>query len=397
MIEDTTTWHKIYLGLGSNLGDRRAILAEGMARLKAGGQIKVQAISRLYQTAPVGYADQPAFLNMAVEAVTSFEPAMLLSFIKQIEVELGREPTFPNGPRSLDIDILFYEALVLVEPHLVIPHPRLAVRGFVLAPLAELAPYVIHPLLSRSIEALLEACNPQENGLPPGVELYTAEPPLTLPLPRLLFVTGRLAAVWLENFVREVATRLAFEPEVLALELDVAAFMTARYVVDKLRLEADAWEKLDALILPGFIGGDIKQVETFTKIRAWRGPTDLLEVEPFLAALLGQFRPTNVTKPDAAYYTESDLRQMQARLTESNIRIYTDGERVYAFNQTVFGAAVPEERELRRLYRLLNISDPAHSYYLGRELYKAALSVKIGLRYHQDRELEFPNPPLENA
>lgn len=392
--EDGVVWHKIYLGLGSNLGDRRANLVEAVSRLKAGGRLKVGAISRLYQTAPVGYADQPDFLNIAVEAETTFAPHELLSYLKRVEGEMGRHSTFRNGPRPIDIDILFYDDLFLDDDALTIPHPRLTERGFVLAPLADLVPGLLHPVKLQTVEELLDQLIEADGDddrqasseiLPAGVKIYLDEPALTLPLPRFMFLTGRLAAVWLENYTQELGVRLGFAPEVVSLELDVAAFMTARYVVDKLHLEPDNWERLDALILPGFTGGDIATVEAVTKIRTCRGPNDLVEIEPFLNTLLGYLRPVETT---VTYCTEEQLRQIHARLTDSNIRIYSDGQRVYAFNSAVFGVAEPEERDLRRLFRQLNISNAAHAYYLGRELNKAALSIKLGMRYRQDRELE---------
>lgn len=387
MVDNQQTWHQIYLGMGSNLGDRRANMVEALQRLKAGGNMRLQAISRLYQTAPVGYADQPDFLNLVVEAETLFTPTDLLRYLKELEVEMGRQPTFRNGPRPIDIDILFYDDITYNDGEtLVIPHPRLHERGFVLAPLADLSPNLVHPTLHQSVEEMLDNLIETGRSLPVGVEYYTAEPSLDLPQARLLFVTGRLAEEWLANFVNDLGARLNFAPVVAALEMDVAAFMSARYVATKLQLPAEEWQKIDAVILPGFVGGDLTLVETATKIQTKRGPNDLLEIEGFLAALLGSKQAK--TQQDKTNYTEADLRSMQVRLTDDNIRIYSDGERIYAFNRAVFGVALPEERELRRLFRLLNITNAAHAYYLGREFNKACLSIKLGLRYHQDCELD---------
>lgn len=384
------TWHKIYLGMGSNLGDRRANFVEALQRLKAGGRIRLQNISRLYQTVPVGYADQPDFLNLVVEAETIFAPLDLLRYLKELEVEMGRQPTFRNGPRPIDIDILFYDDLEYNDGDtLIIPHPRLHERGFVLAPLADLSPSFIHPSLHRSIEEMLDALVETGRGLPPGVEYYTAEPSPDLPQARLLFVTGRLAEGWLTNFVNDLGAKLNFEPTVAALEMEVAAFMSARYVATKLQLPSQEWQKIDAVVVPGFVGGDLNLVADATGIQAVRGPNDLLEIESFLAALpMLAGKKKTVLPQDKLNYSEVDLRLMQHRLTDDNIRIYTDGARIYAFNQKVFGVAIPEERELRRLFRLFNIDNAAHAYYLGREFYKACLSIKLGLRYHQDCELD---------
>lgn len=146
--------HAIYLALGTNLGDRPANLRAALAALEP--RVRIEAESRIYETPPWGFLDQPAFLNMALRAETDLSPADLLTFLKTLETDLGRAPTFRNGPRLIDIDILFYDDLVLDTPPLVIPHPRLHERDFVLVPLADIAPDFIHPLLHQSIRALLE-------------------------------------------------------------------------------------------------------------------------------------------------------------------------------------------------------------------------------------------------
>lgn len=145
--------HIVYLALGSNLGNRLANLKNAISNLPP--QMDVKKKSPVYETPPWGYVDQPAFLNQVVMAETYMEPENLLSHLKRLETVLGREPTFENGPRVIDIDILFYDDLVLDSPALVIPHPRLHTRGFVLVPLNDIAPDLVHPVLGKPISELL--------------------------------------------------------------------------------------------------------------------------------------------------------------------------------------------------------------------------------------------------
>lgn len=144
--------HTVYLALGSNLGDRHENLRQAVAALSP--QVDIKAKSHIYETDPWGYEDQPKFLNMAVRGLTYLEPEQLLKHLKRLETALGRQMTFANGPRSIDIDILFFDDLILDTPLLTLPHPRLHERGFVLLPLMDIAPDLIHPLLKKSIREL---------------------------------------------------------------------------------------------------------------------------------------------------------------------------------------------------------------------------------------------------
>lgn len=143
----------IYLGIGSNVGHREAHLARALELLSE--RVKITQVSSIYQTEPMGYADQPWFLNMACEGKTLLDPFELLAFLKGIEARMGRQPSFPNGPRIIDIDILFYDDRTIASEYLTIPHPRIGERRFVLAPLSEIAPDWIHPESGRTVSELL--------------------------------------------------------------------------------------------------------------------------------------------------------------------------------------------------------------------------------------------------
>jgi 2-amino-4-hydroxy-6-hydroxymethyldihydropteridine diphosphokinase len=144
---------KVALALGSNLGDRLASLRAAVASIAP--YVTVAAASQVYETAPAYIAEQPSFFNAAVIGETRLEPLALLKALKELEQKLGRRPSFRNGPRVLDIDILFQGDRVMESPELTLPHPQLAARAFVLRPLADIAPGWKHPLDNLTVAEML--------------------------------------------------------------------------------------------------------------------------------------------------------------------------------------------------------------------------------------------------
>jgi len=148
---------RLYLLLGGNLGDRILYLQQARASIAA--QVgPITCNSKLYETAAWGKTDQPPFLNQVLEVQTALTPEQVLQSINAIEQELGRVRQEHWGSRVIDIDILFYDNLVLQTQRLTIPHPQLHLRRFTLMPLAEIAPDLVHPVLGKSIKELLEEC-----------------------------------------------------------------------------------------------------------------------------------------------------------------------------------------------------------------------------------------------
>jgi len=146
----------VYLGLGSNVGDREGHLRAALDRLEA-ADLRVVRASPVYETEPLEMAAQRWFLNQVVEAETSLFPKQLLGRVGRIERALGRVRTVPNGPRTIDIDILLYGSAVVRTPELEIPHARMAGRRFVLAPLADLCPELRHPVTRKTVAEMLAA------------------------------------------------------------------------------------------------------------------------------------------------------------------------------------------------------------------------------------------------
>jgi 2-amino-4-hydroxy-6-hydroxymethyldihydropteridine diphosphokinase len=169
----------VYLSLGSNLGDREQMLQSALDRLNA-PDLRILRVSSVYETEPIGFKEQPFFLNLVAEGETDLFPLMLLSRIQKVELQLGRKRSGPrtgklrsqqplpdgrgsdNGPRTIDIDILLYGRFVIHSSRLDIPHPRLHERRFVLGPLVELAPDLRHPTLGRTMRELLASLEGQK-------------------------------------------------------------------------------------------------------------------------------------------------------------------------------------------------------------------------------------------
>lgn len=152
---------RAYLSIGSNLGDRINYLKKALEKLKQ-NNIQIIKSSNIIETEPYGYKEQGKFLNMAVEIDSELEPFELMKLISKIESELGRIRTKRWGPRVIDIDIIFYNSLIINEPDLKIPHPDMQNRFFVLKPLQEIAPDFVHPVLKKTITELLENLNSED-------------------------------------------------------------------------------------------------------------------------------------------------------------------------------------------------------------------------------------------
>ncbi|MGH6618044.1 MAG: 2-amino-4-hydroxy-6-hydroxymethyldihydropteridine diphosphokinase [Alphaproteobacteria bacterium] len=146
---------EVFIALGSNLGDREANLREAQAAIASA--VAILARSSVHETRPQYVADQPPFLNMVLRGTTSLEPEALLSFLQKIEKNLGRKPSRRFGPRLIDLDILYHGDKISNNQHLVLPHPRIAERDFVLLPMAEIAPERRHPVTGKTTAEMLEA------------------------------------------------------------------------------------------------------------------------------------------------------------------------------------------------------------------------------------------------
>ena len=157
MLSPTTdSMYAAYIGFGSNIGDRLKHIQNAIHILSIMEEITLQKISSIYKTDPVGYEAQAQFLNGAAAIQTSLSPLSLLHTLKNIETTVGRQHRIRWGPREIDLDILIYGDLCLQTEKLVVPHPEMHLRRFVLAPLAEIAPDVVHPVFQEAVQTLLE-------------------------------------------------------------------------------------------------------------------------------------------------------------------------------------------------------------------------------------------------
>lgn len=146
------TMAKIYLGLGSNVGDRPANINKAIVLLSQ--KIKNIKLSKVYETKPMTYVDQDNFLNAVLEGTTDLQPKALLAFTGQVELDVGRIRRFRNGPREIDIDILFYDNMIFHDAQLELPHPRMHQREFVLRPMLDLNGKLVHPVYKKTIRQL---------------------------------------------------------------------------------------------------------------------------------------------------------------------------------------------------------------------------------------------------
>lgn len=155
-IEINRGWHEAFIGLGTNMGDRSQNLADAVEGIKNTPGIEILSQSSVIETEPWGYTDQDAFLNSVLKIKTWLPPQELMSLLLEIELDLKRERTIHWGPRTMDLDILFYDSLVSDNPHVILPHPRVHERAFVMESMAEIAPYFVHPLLNRRMTEIFE-------------------------------------------------------------------------------------------------------------------------------------------------------------------------------------------------------------------------------------------------
>lgn len=152
-------WHEAYLSIGSNIGDKEENLNDAVKKIASLKEIKIERISQFIVTEPWGYTEQDEFLNGALKIKTTFSPKELIKALLDIENEMKRERIIKWGPRIIDLDVVFYDDIISDDERIILPHPRMEEREFVLKPLAELCPYKIHPVLRKSVVKLLDELN----------------------------------------------------------------------------------------------------------------------------------------------------------------------------------------------------------------------------------------------
>ncbi len=152
-MNSATATNVVYLSLGANLGDRRRNLIAALQHLQQA--LEITKLSSIYETEPVDYLNQPRFFNIICSGLTNLSPQALLQYVKETEVLIGRQPSVRYGPRLIDIDIIFYNDLHLIQEDLIIPHPRMAERAFVLVPLVEIAPDIVDPVSGQAVQEIL--------------------------------------------------------------------------------------------------------------------------------------------------------------------------------------------------------------------------------------------------
>jgi 2-amino-4-hydroxy-6-hydroxymethyldihydropteridine diphosphokinase len=151
-----------YIGLGSNIGDKSDNIKRALEILDQFDGLKVVKASSYYETEPVGYEDQDWFVNAVAKIDTVLSPEQLLIAFKKVEKLIGRKDRIRWGPREIDLDLLFYDQMLIDIPNLIVPHPRLHERAFVLVPLAEIAPDLVHPVIKKTIAELLAELQSQK-------------------------------------------------------------------------------------------------------------------------------------------------------------------------------------------------------------------------------------------
>lgn len=155
-VEIERSWHEAYLSIGSNMGDKEHNLNEAIKKMEEFKEIQVEKISSFIVTEPWGYTDQDEFLNGALKIKTTFSPKELIKALLSIESEMKRKRVIKWGPRVIDLDVIFYDDLLSDDEEIILPHPRMEEREFVLKPLSEIAPNKIHPILNKRVYKLLD-------------------------------------------------------------------------------------------------------------------------------------------------------------------------------------------------------------------------------------------------